>query len=146
MANNDEFSAKVREHGLRMTRQRDIILEELRKVTSHPSADEIYTIVRKRLPNISFGTVYRNLKVLKELGEILELDYGKGFSRFDGNPVNHYHFACMKCGKVFDIDSPVDVNIDIEVSRKTGFQIDYHRMEFYGTCPSCQTQNIYDIN
>jgi Fur family peroxide stress response transcriptional regulator len=133
-----ELTRKVRDKGLRMTKQRDIILEELRKVKSHPNADEIYHLVRYRIPNISFGTVYRNLRILKELGEILELDYGKNFSRFDGNPINHYHFACEECGRVFDVDMPVDSSLDETLSKKTGFHITYHRTEFYGICPECE--------
>ncbi len=125
---------KVKDKGCRITKQRRIILEEL---TSHPGADEIFHMVRKRIPNISFGTVYRNLKLLKEQGLLLELDYSKSFSRFDGNPQNHYHFRCLECLRVFDIEEPVEKKIEQKVARETGFQVSCHRLEFYGKCKDC---------
>lgn len=139
------LNMKIRERGLRMTKQRDIILEELRSVVSHPSADEVYQMVRVRVPNISFGTVYRNLKVLKELGEILELDYGKNHSRFDGNPTYHYHFACEECGRIFDIDIPINQSVDADVSRRTGLKVNRHRTEFYGVCKDCMSALDLDV-
>lgn len=121
----------------RISKRQKGILEELGKVTSHPNAEEIFYMVRKRIPNISFGTVYRNLKILKDLGLIQELEYSKSFSRFDGNPKNHYHFRCLKCGRVFDVEEPVNIEIEQRVSQKTGFEVDYHRLEFYGKCKDC---------
>lgn len=76
-----------------MTRQRSVILEELRKVTTHPSADGIYEMVRKRLPRISLGTIYRNLEILFENGDIRRLDTGSHLRRFDGRAEDHYHCA-----------------------------------------------------
>ncbi|NWF77715.1 MAG: transcriptional repressor, partial [Chloroflexi bacterium] len=86
----------------------------------------------------SLGTVYRNLKLLREAGKILEIDLGGNFSRFDGNQDNHYHFRCERCGHVFDVDEPVDIEINERVARKTGFKISYHRLEFRGLCRECQ--------
>ena len=82
-AENKALNQKIKQQGYRMTRQREVVLEELTKIRSHPKADEIYQLVRKKLPNISFGTVYRNLKLLKELGLVRELSFGKSFSRFE---------------------------------------------------------------
>lgn len=127
-----------------MTSQRKVILEELRKVTSHPNADEIFLMVRKRMPSISFGTVYRNLRILKELGLVMELDYGKSFSRFDGNTENHYHFRCLECDRVFDVEKPVNRKLDQRLSQKSGFQVDYHRLEFYGRCNDCRQLTAHD--
>ncbi|NWF78149.1 MAG: transcriptional repressor, partial [Chloroflexi bacterium] len=75
----------------RKTKQREAILRVLRNTTCHPTADWIYEEGRKDIPNISLGTVYRNLKLLREAGKILEIDLGGNFSRFDGNQDNHYH-------------------------------------------------------
>ncbi|MFP4661170.1 MAG: Fur family transcriptional regulator [Halanaerobiales bacterium] len=122
----------------RMTKQRRKILEVLRKTDTHPTADWIYEQVRKEISNISLGTVYRNLKLLAEMGEISILDYGSSYSRFDGNPGNHYHFTCTDCERVFDLNIPMDEIIDKEISNKTPFEVDSHRMEFYGLCPDCQ--------
>ena len=123
---------------LRMTRQRRVILEELRNVNTHPSADEIYEMVRKRLPRISLGTVYRNLEVLSESGDIQKLELGCSLRRFDGIPENHYHIRCTRCDRV--VDAPVDFSIDIEQKLKdeTNFKIIGHKLEFIGICPACQ--------
>ena len=87
---------------MRMTPQRRVILEELRRVNDHPAADEIYHRVRKRLPKISLGTVYRNLEVLCELGEIQRLELSGSTKRYDGVPNKHYHIRCVECGRVDD--------------------------------------------
>jgi len=122
----------------RKSKQREAIIRVLRGTHSHPTADWIYEEVRKEIPNISLGTVYRNLKLLRESGEILEIDLSNTLSRFDGNPDNHYHFRCDKCGRIFDIDEPVDREVDERVVRKTGFNIIHHRLEFRGLCKECQ--------
>ena len=96
---------------LRMTRQRKVILEELRKVDTHPSADEVYEMVRKRIPRISLGTVYRNLEILSERGDIQKLELGCTLKRFDGVPENHYHIRCVDCGRV--VDAPGDCGVKI---------------------------------
>lgn len=125
----------------RMTKQRQEILNVLRNTDTHPTADWIYEQVRKKISNISLGTVYRNLNLLAEMGEIMVLDYGSSFSRYDGNPVNHYHFACTECGRVFDIDVPVNEELNKKITEKTPFKVTYHRTEFYGLCPDCQSRN-----
>ena len=125
-----------------MTRQRSIILEELRKLNSHPSADEICEIVRNRLPRISLGTVYRNLEILIELGEIQKLETGGSLKRFDGNPKKHYHIRCIGCDRV--VDAPVEPLIDTEteIHTETNYQIIGHRFEFVGVCPECSETAI----
>ncbi len=122
----------------RMTRQKKLILEILRSTNIHPTADWVYEQARKVIPDISLGTIYRNLGNLKATGEIMELNYGSTFSRYDGNPDNHYHFVCKNCGRVFDIDLPVLTNLEKEVERRMGTQVTGHRMEFYGLCRGCQ--------
>ena len=123
---------------LRKTKQREAILKVLRATSLHPTADWIYNEVRKQIPNISLGTVYRNLRVLHECGEIAEIDLGSTSSRFNGNSANHYHFRCEKCGRVSDIDEPVDAEINERIARKTGFKISGHWLEFRGLCKECQ--------
>ena len=124
---------------LRMTRQREIILEIL-KDSSHPSAEMIYAEVRKRLSRISLGTVYRNLKVLKEMGDISELQCSGEYSRFDPNLSNHYHVTCKQCGRIDDINiSPNHLKeMEEEVGRKTGFDISSHCIGFHGLCQDCK--------
>ena len=122
---------------LRMTRQRKVILEELRKVNTHPSADELYEIVRKRLPRISLGTVYRNLEILSESGNIQKIEPGCSLKRFDGNPCEHYHIRCVSCGRVVDAPMTPDLEIDLEQVNSTDFTIIGHKLEFLGLCPQC---------
>ncbi len=121
----------------RMTKQKRVILEALKNTKSHPTADWVYEKVKKKIPNISLGTVYRNLNILKNQGEIIELCYGKGFSRFDGNASEHYHFTCEHCGKIIDVEMGVFAEVDERVARHMGVKVDRHRLEFYGACPDC---------
>ena len=122
----------------RKSKQREAIIRVLKDTKSHPAADWIYEQVKKEIPNISLGTVYRNLKAMKEEGQILELDLAGDLGRFDGNAQNHYHFRCNHCGRVFDIDEPIDRTLDQRVEIKTGYRISSHRLEFRGLCNDCQ--------
>lgn len=125
----------------RMTKQRKAILRVLKSTDSHPTADWIYEKVRKEIPNISLGTVYRNLNVLAEHDKIRVLDYGSNHSRYDGNPDQHYHFKCEKCGGVFDLMIDLSTNLNQKISEETGFIAKSHRLEFSGICPDCQQKN-----
>ncbi len=126
---------------IRKTRQRDLILKTLRGTKSHPTADWIYEQVKKKMPNISLGTVYRNLGILREMGEIMELNYGSKYSRFDGNPENHYHFVCTVCGAIIDVENcPVEKKLDECVAEKNNVKVFSHRAEFYGICNKCNNQ------
>jgi Fur family peroxide stress response transcriptional regulator len=123
---------------MRRTKQKEAILQVLRGTNSHPTADWIYNEVRKEIPNISLGTVYRNLRLLCQSGEISELDLCGTLARFDARQDNHYHFRCDKCGLVFDVDLPVDEEIDRKAAQKTRFEVLYHRLEFRGVCENCR--------
>ena len=131
------LNQKIKQQGYRMTRQREVVLDELSKLRSHPKADEIYQLVRKKLPNISFGTVYRNLKLLKELGFVRELSFGKSFSRFEARIDDHQHFTCTKCGKVLDIDKSYAVPTSEISINGNDMNVDDFRLEFYGKCEDC---------
>ena len=126
------------ENPLRVTKQRQIILAELCSVTSHPTADDLYQMVRRRLPRISLGTVYRNLETLSELGLIQKLEVGGSQKRFDGNASTHYHVRCQQCGRVDDLDLPANSAVEEEARKRTAFKILRHRLEFTGLCPDCQ--------
>ena len=125
----------------RDTKQREAIFKALRATRSHPTADQIYEEVRKEIPNISKGTVYRNLQVLQEDGAVTELNLNGTLSRYEVKQESHYHFRCDKCGRVFDLDEPVDKDIDVRVSKKTGFKVLHHQTEFRGLCKDCQRQS-----
>jgi Fur family ferric uptake transcriptional regulator len=126
-----------KEKNLRMTRQRKVILEELRKLDTHPSADEIYEVVRHRLPRISLGTVYRNLEVLSELGEIQKLELSGMLKRFDWDTTKHYHIRCVRCNRVDDAPIAPLNQLDNELYGATVFEIIGHNLEFTGLCPEC---------
>lgn len=123
----------------RKSKQKQAVLRVLNGTTSHPTAKWIYEEVRQEIPDISLGTVYRNLKLLKREGKILELDFTT-LGRFDGNIYNHYHFRCERCGGMFDVDGPVDRLMDDRIAQKTGFNITHHRLEFRGLCKDCQSK------
>jgi len=124
-------------NNIRMTRQRKVILEELRKLNTHPSADEIYEVVRHRLPRISLGTVYRNLEVLSELGEIQKLELSGLLKRFDWDTKKHYHIRCVRCSRVDDAPIAPLNQLDNELYGATVFEIIGHNLEFTGLCPEC---------
>ena len=121
----------------RMTRQRKTILDTLRQTNSHPSADEIYELVRIQLPRISLGTVYRNLEVLADLGLIQKLELGGTIKRFDWNPNKHYHIRCLCCGQVDNAPIAPLNKLEDELYGSTVFSIIGHRLEFEGFCPDC---------
>lgn len=123
---------------MRMTKQKKIIVEVLRSTKSHPTADWIYEQAKKQLPYLSLGTVYRNLNLLKNMGEIMELNYGSTYSRYDGNPETHYHFQCQECGKVYDLDISPKEQLDTYAEDIKEHDIISHRLEFYGICQECK--------
>lgn len=132
-----EILKSLKNRGVRFTPQRQAILEYLLSTDSHPTAEEIYKQVKVRFPGVSLGTIYNTLNMLQENGYILELPCGDMSSRFDGNPVNHYHVMCSGCGKVVDFHTSL-IDMDKMAAEKTGFVIQTHNLVFYGTCPSCQ--------
>ncbi|MFN2352914.1 MAG: Fur family transcriptional regulator [Desulfopila sp.] len=123
---------------MRLTTQRQIILEELHKVTSHPTANEVYDMVRKRLPRIGLGTVYRNLELMADNGIILKIDVGGTQKRFDATTVCHYHIRCSQCDRVDDIDIPFQHHINESAAQSTSYTILGHHIEFSGICEDCR--------
>ena len=122
---------------MRMTLQRKVILEELRRRNAHPTADMLYAEVRKRLPRISLGTVYRNLEVLTALGEIQTLEMSGSQKRYDGIPEKHYHIRCIHCERVDDAPIAPLNQLEDALYGATVYTIMGHRLEFVGLCPEC---------
>ena len=137
-----EAILNISENCLRVTEQRRIILEELKKVKSHHTANEIYDMVRKRLPKISLGTVYRNLEILSEAGMIQKLELAGTQKRFDGTVENHCHVRCLGCGRVEDISVDPIPAIDAALKSQSEYKILWHRLEFMGLCPLCQSEAL----
>jgi Fur family ferric uptake transcriptional regulator len=122
----------------RHSRQRDLILEEVRRGKTHPSAQEVFERVRSRLPRISLGTVYRNLEQLAAHGLIRKLELPGGQRRFDGDVSEHYHIRCLVCGRVDDVPSPPLLQPQHYQDLMKDYTILGHRLEFIGICPPCR--------
>ena len=125
---------------LKYSRQREAIKSYLASTTSHPTADTVYMHVREDFPNISLGTVYRNLSFLVEQGEVLSLKLGDGKEHFDGHTEPHYHFICTECGKVEDIFMK---ELQINKIAQDHFDgiIKGHQTYYYGICPKCNKKD-----
>ena len=124
---------------LRLTDARRIILEELKDLASHPTADEVYDIVRKHIPRVSLGTIYRNLEILAENGQIQKLDGGGAQRRFDGNTDVHYHFRCLVCGQVTDLPTQPFKEIETAFFKLSDYEIHQYKLDLIGLCPTCRT-------
>lgn len=120
----------------RNTQQRNIIYDIVASTRIHPTADWIYEQAKKQIPNISLGTVYRNLKVLVEEGKIIEINDGK-VSRFDANISPHHHFKCEQCGSLYDIEEGELLNINKDIAQKKGYTVNSSFVVLYGICPKC---------
>ena len=131
----------VTTQGLKLTKQRQIILEELQKVRSRPSANEVFALVRRRLPRISLATVYRNLELLAATGLIRKLALAGSQNRFDGTIDNHYHIRCLQCDRVDDVLCPPLPLVEEASITLNGYRLVGHRLEFFGVCPRCQGKN-----
>jgi|AntRauTorckE6833_2_1112554.scaffolds.fasta_scaffold58025_1 Fe2+ or Zn2+ uptake regulation protein len=121
----------------RLTSQKLIILEYLKSVKSHPSAEDIHKNVKKVLPRISLGTVYRNLEKFSAQGKILEIKSGE-IKRFDGDITDHQHFICSSCSKVYDIFCRVPQMKDFESHIHKIGKIESYQISFYGICRKCK--------
>ncbi len=122
---------------LKRSKQRDAILNFLATRYDHPTAETVYLNIKEDFPNISLGTVYRNLNLLSEIGEIQKIASGVGPDRFDGNPKPHYHFFCKECGAVLDLKLEGLEHINVLAGQDFDGEIDGHITYFYGKCPEC---------
>ena len=127
--------------GVRITPQRHAILEYLIQSMAHPTADEIYKALEGKFPNMSVATVYNNLRVFREVGLVKELTYGDASSRFDFVTNDHYHMICEGCGKIVDFHYPGLDEIEHFAAQVTGYEVHTHRLEIYGTCPTCKVES-----
>jgi Fur family transcriptional regulator, peroxide stress response regulator len=124
----------------RKTRQREKILRTLKETNSHPTADWIYTKLKKEIPGLSLGTVYRNLQVLMKQGHILKLPFGSAFDRFEAKIAPHYHLVCEECGLVEDFEMPQYSTINRKAEQMCAFKISRHRIDFFGICEHCRNK------
>jgi Fur family peroxide stress response transcriptional regulator len=135
----DKMIHKLKEHGFRVTPQRLAVLKILAASHGHPSVEMIFERVKPDFPTTSLATIYKTVNLLKDLGEVVELDFSGESNRYDGNkPYPHPHLICTKCKSVVDADVDGLTELAQYLAEKTGYQILTHRFDFFGICPRCQ--------
>ncbi|MBI9085568.1 MAG: transcriptional repressor [Desulfobacterales bacterium] len=135
----DTIVRRLREAELKLTPQRLAITKILAKSEGHPSVERIYQQLQDAFPTMSLATVYRNIMLIKSLGEVLELGFPDGSNRYDGNkPYPHPHVVCIRCKTIIDPDLASLQDMTAEVAKETGFEILNHRLDFFGVCPNCR--------
>lgn len=123
-------------------RKRDAILTCLRQTTAHPSAEWVYAQLKPEIPDLSLGTVYRNLALFKEQGLITSLGTVKGVERFDGNTDPHVHYICGRCGGVLDLEQiAVPEELSAQAAQCSGGEVTGCQLTFSGICMNCQNKN-----
>lgn len=131
------------ENNTRQTRQRAVVLDLLKNTTSHPNAAALYDEARRVMPNISLGTVYRNIRLLEQSGTIRKLVLNSGVEHFDADLRPHHHFVCRSCGRVLDVGLNSELPSEKELEKccgmraEEGFEVESAEVIFYGVCPSC---------
>ena len=121
--------------GKRYSRQRELIYQALMHTDQHPTAEMVYQWLKPENPNLSLGTVYRNLNLLADEGTITRMDFP--VERYDANTAPHPHFCCGCCGSVYDLELPYDRALDERAALAGGHQIKGHELLFRGTCAHC---------
>lgn len=120
------------------SKKRDAILETIRSTTEHPSAEWIYARLKPEFPDLSLGTVYRNLAAFLEDGTIISVGNVNGQERYDGNTHEHAHFVCSGCGGVYDVDAPGEQSARREIEGRYGFSVTRYDQIFHGRCAHCK--------
>jgi len=137
----DQMVSKLREHDFRITPQRLAVLRILAGSEEHPSVEKVYETVRREFPTTSIATIYKTVHLLKQINEVLELGFPDGSNRYDGNkPFPHPHVICVRCKKIIDPDLESLKDMTAEVADETGFDILTHRLDFFGICGDCKTE------
>lgn len=122
----------------RQTIQRTLVLEAVNRLQNHATADEVYEEIRKEHPNVSKATVYRNLNLLSEMGEIRKIEIPGGADRFDHICQDHCHVRCVRCGRLFDLDMEYITGLEKHIRSTNGFSFTGYDILFRGICPDCQ--------
>jgi Fur family peroxide stress response transcriptional regulator len=123
---------------LRLTPQRKAVLEAIREGEHHPTASEVFAAARRRLPSISFATVYNSLRYLREAGLVREIRFGDSASRYDRETDRHDHAICTSCGKLVDFDLPETAGLMRAAARRSRFKPESIHLTLAGLCPDCR--------
>ncbi len=134
-----QMLGKLKSLDFRITPQRLAVLRILAASEEHPTAEQIFERVKVEFPTTSLATIYKTIALLKGLNEVLELGFPDGSNRYDGNkPFPHPHVICTRCRKIMDPELMSLDELKDEISKKTGFRIQHHRLDFFGVCQECQ--------
>lgn len=125
---------------MKFSRQREMIFEQVKNFPIHPTADEVYNALKKDNPNLSLGTVYRNLNLLSDMGMLMKIRIADGKDRFDGRTDTHYHMVCSHCGKVFDVELDIAETIPQKVLADEGHIITGITLNLTGICKGCAAE------
>ena len=133
---------KLKELNFRVTPQRLAVLRILARSEGHPSVENIFKQVKPNFPTTSLATIYKTVNLLKQIGEVVELDFSEESNRYDGNkPYPHPHLICTECKTIVDPDVTTVTELSKELANKTGYKILNHRLDFFGICPHCQSKS-----
>lgn len=137
----EQIIKALRDRGYRLTPQRLAMLKIIAASKRHPNAEQIYEQMKADFPTTSLATIYKTLTLLKDMGEVLELNFATAGSHYDGNkPYPHPHVICTRCGQILDPEFVAVAEISQEMGRQTGYQITHHQLNFFGLCPRCQKE------
>ena len=123
---------------MKFSKQRELILNQVKNFPIHPTADQVYSALKSDNPNLSLGTVYRNLNLLSEMGMLLKIKIADGSDRFDGRTDCHYHMVCDKCTQVFDVELSELSSLNQAVSERYGHELTLVTLNLNGICCNCR--------
>ena len=135
---DEELRQKLDTRGRHLTRQRQAVYDYLGRVEHHPTAEDVFLNVKRKLPKISLATVYKNLEALAACGAVSKLTYGDGSARYDIRTDHHYHTRCLKCGRIWDLEAEQGVAALKQIKPQAGFAVETYRLELLGYCRDCK--------
>jgi Fur family peroxide stress response transcriptional regulator len=136
--NNQQLIAKLHEKGFKATPQRIAICEFVLSSKDHPTADQVYQVVKRRYPTLSLATVYQTLHLLAEIGLLQELGFGDGISRYDPDTSPHINIVCKSCGKIQDYEAESIRKLWSQIIEDLGFEPVGQRLTIYRYCDQCR--------
>lgn len=134
----EKLQHRLSSQGAHLTQQRAAVFDYLSQVEHHPTAEEVFLAVKRKLPRISLATVYKNLETLVACGTVSKLTYGDAAARYDIRTDHHYHTRCLECGKIWDLDAGKGSDLLKQIKPQAGFEVQDYRLELLGRCRECR--------
>ncbi len=135
----EKMTRVLRKQGCRLTPQRLAMLKILAQKAGHPNIEQIFEGIKADFPTTSLATIYKTLNLLKDMGEVLELNFPHAGNRYDGyQPYPHPHVVCTRCGQILDSEFPAMAEFSHKLAQETGYVITHHQLNFFGLCPKCR--------